>query len=201
MKGRRYVLLDRDGTIIVERNYLSEVEGVELLPGSAAGLRRMSAAGFGLAVVTNQSGIGRGYFDEARVAAIHDRMESLLGQAGVRLDGIFVCPHTPDDGCECRKPRTGLVKTAALELGFDPAEAIVIGDKASDIELGMRLGARTVLVRTGYGAEVEKLAQVVPGLVANDLEEAASLLIDGAEPARRGPASTQGSSRRTEVTR
>src|SRR5262245_39345312 len=152
MPPRRFVLLDRDGTINAERHYLSDPGQLELLPGVAAGLAEMQRLGLGLVVVTNQSGIARGYFSDARLAEIHNRMGALLHSAGVHLDGIYVCPHGPDDGCEGRKPLPGLVTHAAGELGFDPAQAFVIGDKPCDIELGREVGATTLLVRTGYGA-------------------------------------------------
>ena len=119
MSQRRFVLLDRDGTLIVERNYLSDPDQVELIPGAAAGLRRLAARGLGLVLVTNQSGIGRGFFDAARLAEIHERLTALLRAERVELDGIYVCPHHPDQACDCRKPRPALVLRAAAELGFD----------------------------------------------------------------------------------
>jgi D-glycero-D-manno-heptose 1,7-bisphosphate phosphatase len=155
MMQRRFVVMDRDGTLIVERHYLSDLEQVELLPNVAEGLRQLSAMGLGLVVLTNQSAIGRGFFDEARLEQIHQRLRELLAAEGVQLDGIYFCPHLPDDHCECRKPRTGLMERAAKELGFDPAAAFVIGDKPCDVELGQRVGATTFLVRTGYGAQHE----------------------------------------------
>lgn len=156
MQARRFVLLDRDGTLIAERNYLACVEDVELLPGAAPGLRLLNQAGLGLAVVTNQSGLGRGYFDWAALDAIHARMTQLLADEDVTLAGIYVCPHVPDDGCACRKPQPGLAHRAAAELHFELAASFVIGDKPCDIELGRRLGAVTFLVRTGYGAHWER---------------------------------------------
>jgi D-glycero-D-manno-heptose 1,7-bisphosphate phosphatase len=175
--ARRFVLLDRDGTINAERNYLSSPGQLSLLPGAAAGLRALRGLGLGLVVVTNQSGVARGYFDEGQLTSIHERLHELLGAAGVELDGIYYCPHAPDDGCACRKPREGLALSAARELGFRPEECFVIGDKACDIELGNRLGATTVLVRTGHGekAAAQLLAnpglrpqpdQIVPNLIA-----------------------------------
>jgi D-glycero-D-manno-heptose 1,7-bisphosphate phosphatase len=152
VKVRPFVLLDRDGTLIVERHYLARAEDVELLPLTAPGLRLMQAAGLGLAVLTNQSGLGRGYFDWAALHAVHARMTQLLAQEGVSLDGIYVCPHTPEADCNCRKPRPGLVQWAAAELHFDPSKSFVVGDKPCDIELGRRVGAIAILVRTGYGA-------------------------------------------------
>ena len=176
MKNRPFAMLDRDGTIIVERHYLAEPRQVELIPGAADGLHRLVEMGFGLVVVTNQSGIGRGYFDRERVDLIHRRMSELLTAEGVRLDGIYFCPHRPEDDCDCRKPRAGLIKTAAEELGFDPQAGVVIGDNVCDIELGRRIGATTLLVRTGYGAEVASRASVEPDVVVDDLSAAAQFI-------------------------
>lgn len=156
MRARRFVLLDRDGTLIAERNYLARAEDVELLPAAARGLHLLNQSGLGLAVLTNQSGLGRGYFDWAALDAIHARMTQLLAGEDVSLAGIYVCPHVPDDGCACRKPQPGLAYRAAAELHFDPAASFVIGDKPCDIELGRRLDAVTFLVRTGYGASWER---------------------------------------------
>jgi D-glycero-D-manno-heptose 1,7-bisphosphate phosphatase len=173
MSPRRFVLLDRDGTLIVEKHYLSDPEQVELIAGAAEGLRRLAARGLGLAIVTNQSGIGRGYFDAARLAEIHARVLRELRAEGVEIDGIFVCPHHPDDRCACRKPRTGLALRAAAELGFDPARAFVVGDMASDVALGRALGATSLLVRTGHGAETLARGEARPDHVVDDLREAA----------------------------
>lgn len=156
MRKRRFVLLDRDGTLIRECDYLSRVEDVELLPGAARGLRLLNHVGLGLAVLTNQSGLSRGYFDQAALNTIHGRLTRLLAHEGVSLARIYVCPHSPDDGCDCRKPQLGLAQRAAAELDFNPARSFVIGDKPCDIELGRRLGATTFLVRTGYGARWER---------------------------------------------
>ena len=174
MTKRKFVALDRDGTIIVERRYLSSPDQVELLPGAAAGLRAMRALGLGLVLVTNQSALARGYFDMARLEATHDRLRELLAAEDVQLDGIYVCPHVPEDGCDCRKPLPGLLLQASREFGFDAADALVIGDKPCDIELGQAVGATTLLVRTGYGAEHEAARTVIPDHVADDLVEAAN---------------------------
>ncbi len=176
MGQRRFVALDRDGTVIAERHYLSDPEQVELLGGAAEGLRRMRGLGLGLVLVTNQSAVGRGYFDLARLDEIHRRLRELLAAEGVSLDGIYYCPHTPDDGCTCRKPRPRMLEAAARELGFDPARAFVVGDKECDVELGRGVGATTLLVRTGYGARLAAAGRAGADYVVDDLTEAARVV-------------------------
>lgn len=176
--ARRFVLLDRDGTLNVERHYLADPDQLELLPGVVAGLRHLRAVGLGLLVLTNQSGVGRGYFDRAAVDRVHDRLREMLAVAGVPLDGIYVCPHGPDDGCACRKPAVGLAVAAAAEHGFDPAECFVVGDKAADVRLGRNLGATAVLVRTGYGEATLRDEAVSADYVAADLLDAAGWIVE-----------------------
>ena len=176
MENKIFVLLDRDGTIIKECHYLSEPDLVELLPEAAEGMRQFQAMGLGLVVVTNQSPIGRGLFDENCLERIHQRLRSLLSIEGVHLDGIYYCPHVPDDRCLCRKPNTGMVDTAVQELSFDPKNSFMIGDKSCDIQLGQQVGAKTFLVRTGYGAEVAKDPSVNPDYVVDSLREAACIV-------------------------
>ena len=173
---RGVVVLDRDGTINVERHYLADPAQVELLAGAAEGLRHLRDLGLELIVVTNQSGVGRGYFTEDTLAAIHARLVECLAAEGVELGGIYVCPHVPADGCRCRKPGPGLLEQAARERGFEPRAAFVIGDKASDIELGRRAGSTTLLVRTGYGSEVAGAGDVIADHVVEDLREAARVI-------------------------
>lgn len=176
MMPRRFVVLDRDGTIVVERGYLSDPEQVQLIPGVGEGLRKLRALGLGLAVITNQSAVGRKYFDLARLQQIHQRMAELLAAEQVELDAIYVCPHTPDDGCQCRKPLPGLMEQASREQGFDPAASFVIGDKPCDIELGRRCQATTFLVRTGYGAEYAAAGTVAADYVVDDVAGAAQVI-------------------------
>lgn len=180
------VILDRDGTILVERDYLSSPEEVELLPNAVRGLRRMVELGYRLVLVTNQSGIGRGLFGVSQLAAVNARMEELLRDEGIQIAGIWYCPHHPDDKCACRKPNTKLVEEAADALGFDPRRSIVIGDKASDMQLGKRIGATTILVRTGYGAQTAVGGNGKSDRVANDLLEAAHI-VAGLPAAADGP--------------
>jgi D-glycero-D-manno-heptose 1,7-bisphosphate phosphatase len=132
--------------------------------------------GLGLIVVTNQSGIGRGFFDTKRLELIHERLSQLLEEEGVRLDGIYFCPHVPEDDCECRKPKTGMLESAGKELNFDPRTCFVVGDKASDIGLGKNAGATTLLVRTGYGAQVDGDGQADPDCAVSSLLEATQVI-------------------------
>jgi D-glycero-D-manno-heptose 1,7-bisphosphate phosphatase len=176
MKRRQFVVLDRDGTIIVERHYLSDPRQIELLPGAVRGLREMLAMGLGLVVVTNQSAVGRGFFDEAHLGLIHRRFGELLDREGIRLEGIYFCTHTPEDDCPCRKPKPGLIERAASDLDFDLQASFVIGDKPADIEMGKQVRATTFLVRTGYGADFVGDPGVSPDYLADDLWEAAQTI-------------------------
>jgi len=167
--SRPFVLLDRDGTINVEKHYLSDPEQVALYPGAAAALKRLRELGYGLAVVTNQSGVGRGYFGLDAVERVHDRLREMLASEGASIDAFFICPHGPDQACDCRKPLPGLARQAMKTFGFDPKRAVMIGDKAADIGLGQAIGAATILVRTGWGADAEKARDCTPDVVVDDL--------------------------------
>jgi D-glycero-D-manno-heptose 1,7-bisphosphate phosphatase len=162
---RRLALIDRDGTIIVDKVYLSDPGGIEFAPGAIEGLRLLRDTGFALVLITNQSGIARGYFDRARLEQIHDRLRSMLAVEGLRLEAIYVCPHGPDDGCDCRKPAPGMVRSAMRDLGFGPAEAVVIGD--SDADMGAAAAAGVAALRVGSGGK-----SVPIGAAADFLEAA-----------------------------
>ena len=172
-RARRFAIVDRDGTVIVEKNYLSSPEQVELLPNAAAGLKCLREMGLGVVMVTNQSGIGRGYFNMEQVERVNGRIRELLQQEGTDIGAIYGCPHTPEENCECRTPRPGLKLQAAREFGFDPAAAFVIGDKDCDIDAGRRCGAATFLVQTGYGRQHLENGWAKPDFVVNGLAEAA----------------------------
>jgi histidinol-phosphate phosphatase family protein len=174
--ARPFIFLDRDGTLIVERNYLSDPAQVELLPQVPEGLRALREMGYGLVVVTNQAGVGRGYYTLDAMHACNQRMRNLLAEHGLTLDGIYFCPHAPDAGCDCRKPLPGMALAAARDHAIELARSIVIGDKACDIDLGKAIGARTMLVRTGYGACEEAAGTCSPDDVANDLMDAARII-------------------------
>ena len=174
----RIAFLDRDGTIMEDGHYLRDPGEVRLIPNAARGLKRLKALGFVLLVVSNQSGVGRGYFGEDDVRAVNDRLQELLAAEGVELDGFYWCPHAPEDGCACRKPLPGLVHAVEAELAeagrdFDPANCVVVGDKTCDVDLGRNVGALAVLVRTGKGAAHEQHDDCRPDLVADDLADAA----------------------------
>ena len=173
---RRYVVLDRDGTLNVEKTYLSDPEELELLPGVTAGLKLLQTHGFGLVVLSNQSGIGRGILSREIVEKIHLRLRELLQREGVNLESIYYCPHTPEQNCACRKPSPAMIHQAAKDLNFDPQESFVVGDKCSDIEMGRRVNAVTVLVLTGYGKQAT-FGLEKPDFVAENFANAAALIV------------------------
>jgi D-glycero-D-manno-heptose 1,7-bisphosphate phosphatase len=170
------VLIDRDGTINAEKHYLSSPDQIELLPGAAAGIRRLRELGLTVVVVTNQSAIGRGLFGADQLARIHERLLELLQPEQAVPHAIYVCPHHPDAGCSCRKPAPGLAHQAAVEFGASLADSFVVGDKACDMELGKRIGATTVLVRTGYGQQVVRAGTAPADHVVENLLAAARLI-------------------------
>jgi D-glycero-D-manno-heptose 1,7-bisphosphate phosphatase len=177
--SRRFVLLDRDGTINEEIGYVLRPEELRLIPGAVEGLRTLQDLGLGLVLLTNQSPIGRGMLTPAELVRIHDRLRTLLAEGGVRLDGIEHCPHHPDDGCRCRKPGTLMVERAAAALGFEPAQSWVVGDHGFDLRLGRAVGARTILVRTGHGErEIASGAASDADHVVADLRRAADVIRD-----------------------
>ena len=178
---RPAVFLDRDGTIAEEVGYLNQVSRFRLLPGVAAAIRMLNEAELPVIVATNQSGVGRGYFPESLVKEVHDLMRGLLLSEGARLDGVYYCPHVSADGCECRKPKTGMFEQAARELRIDLKNSFMVGDRYGDIEAANRVGAHSVLVRTGYGEgelawHAEKWPKQ-PEFVAGNLEAAAKWIL------------------------
>ena len=183
MTSRPAVFLDRDGTLTDEVGYVNHPSRLRLLPRSADAIRRLNTAGVPAVVVTNQAGIARGYFSQDVLDAVNATLVTQLAGAGAHLDGLYVCPHHPSEGeppyratCECRKPRPGLLRRAAAELGLDLTRSTMIGDKPSDLAPGREVGAATVLVLTGYGrGEWEYRRdrfEVKPDHVADDLLDA-----------------------------
>ncbi|WHZ25174.1 MAG: ADP-heptose--lipooligosaccharide heptosyltransferase II [Nitrospira sp.] len=166
------VFLDRDGTLNEDTGYVKSPDEMKLLPGVGSALVRLKQAGARLVVVTNQSGVGRGYFTSTDLEAIHARLRSLLAGDGVVLDGLYVCPHHPDDRCHCRKPARAMVDRAIAELQVDVSRSYVIGDSARDVELAKQVGAQSLLVMTGPSG-TEALADLTArGLPPDHVAEA-----------------------------
>jgi len=178
---RPAVFLDRDGTIIADRHYLADPEGVELLPGAAAAVARLNGAGWFTCLVTNQSGIGRGLFTEAQYRAVHARLEEELAAASARLDAHYHSPLAPDDPDphETRKPGAGLFRRAAREHGLELARSVFIGDRLRDVAAASAVGGRALLVRSPQS----ELDRVPPGVeVVETLGEAVERVLGGVAP-------------------
>jgi len=179
--GRRAVFLDRDGTIAEEVGYLNHASRFRMFPFVAPAIRRFNEAGMPVIVVSNQSGVGRGYFPELLVHTVNEMMRQQLAETGAKLDAIYYCPHTSADNCTCRKPKTGMLDRAAREHALDLQQSFVVGDRYGDIELANHVHARSVLVRTGYG-EGELTWHSAnwpsqPDFVADDLTQAADWIL------------------------
>jgi D-glycero-D-manno-heptose 1,7-bisphosphate phosphatase len=179
--ARRAVFLDRDGTLIVEKNYLSDPAQVELLPGVSRALKRLQDAGFRLFLVTNQSGIGRGYYTVEDMHRVHERLRELLATDGVRIDRIYFAPEAPEQPSRGRKPSPQFLFDARDEFGLDLGHSYLMGDKLIDLECGWHAGVRrSLLVRTGYGAETEAKAadRLAQATVLDDLPAAADWILE-----------------------
>jgi D-glycero-D-manno-heptose 1,7-bisphosphate phosphatase len=183
---RAAVFLDRDGTMIEDVGYLDALSRIAFYPWTVDAIRALNHAGFPVVVVTNQSGIARGLFSEAFVAETHRAIDARLAAGGARVDAYYYCPHHPDGSvtafatvCDCRKPGRGLIDRAARDLGLDPARSFVVGDKWVDVQLGRAVGARAILVRTGYGAAAERRPPdgVAADAVVDNLAAAASWIL------------------------
>ncbi len=187
------VFLDRDGTINEQMGYINHISRFHLLPGAAAAIRRLNEKDIPVVVVTNQSGLARGYFPEELLVAVHQKMEEQLAAEGAHIDGLYICPHHPEakeerfrKNCSCRKPKTGLLEQAAQEMHLDLNQSFVVGDRWSDLRCGERVGATPILVLSGYGRGDQQYIgptqQVQPAYVANDLPAAVSWIISQIEP-------------------
>lgn len=154
MNPRRAVFLDRDNTINYDPGYLSDPASVRLLPGAAEGLRMLQAHGLPLVLISNQAGVGRGYFSEAMLHAVHARLVEVLAAEDIRLHAFYYCLHAPSDACFCRKPAPGMLQQAAREHNFNLPCSFMVGDKPSDVEAGRRAGCRTVLIGGMQNEEV-----------------------------------------------
>jgi D-glycero-D-manno-heptose 1,7-bisphosphate phosphatase len=180
------IFLDRDGTIIVEKKYLRDTANLEFLPGAIPGLRKLAATGLPLYIFTNQAGVAHGYFNEEALNQIHFFMVAKLKQAGVKLRGIYYCPHHSQAeiesyrcNCVCRKPNPGLLQLAAFRDHLDLEQSYIIGDKLSDLSAGKRVAAKTALVLTGYGLKESTMitAETFPDFIGPNLETIAEWII------------------------
>jgi len=181
------VFLDRDGTICEEVGYIHSKDQLRLIPGAAEAIRRLNRRGIKTVVITNQSGVARGFFSEEQLRAIHEEFLHLLREEGARLDGIYYCPHHPTEGqepylrvCECRKPSPGLLKKAAEELDIDLEASFMVGDHFADVAAGLAVGGKGILVLTGHGEKTlgEKATWTVsPSWIAQDLAAAVDWIL------------------------
>ena len=180
------VFLDRDGTLVEEAGYLDRLERLQFFPYSVDAVRTLNRAGFPVVIVTNQAGVARGIFREDFVAEAHRHITERLERGGARVDGFYYCPHHPEASieryrlaCDCRKPQPGLLHRAASDLNLDLRRSFVIGDRWHDLEAGQAVGARGVLVRTGYGRTEESSpkAGVVPAAIVDTLIAAVSWIL------------------------
>ena len=176
MHKKKVVFLDRDGTINVDSGFVCQWEDWEWIAGAREGMKRLQEAGFLLAVVTNQTGIGHGLYTEEDMQKVHKHMEGELVREGIKLAAVFYCPHRRDGGCGCRKPATGMIEQAERLLGpIDYEQSWMIGDKVADVEMGKRKGMRTALIRSHYWQEDDIDKQ--PDIVVDSLLEAAERIV------------------------
>jgi D-glycero-D-manno-heptose 1,7-bisphosphate phosphatase len=185
MTGPRAVFLDKDGTLVVDVPYNVEPGRIELAPGAEQGLPLLHEAGYRLHVVSNQSGVARGYFPESALEGVEDRLREILGALGVPLAGFAHCPHHPEGTvvpyareCDCRKPEPGMIVKTLRAEGLDPARSWLVGDILDDIEAGRRAGCRTVLIDNGNETEWVLTPDRSPHFRASDLAEAARLIVE-----------------------
>jgi len=184
--GKSGVFLDRDGTLLEEAGYLDRLERLVFFPYAIDAVRLLNRAGFPVVVVTNQAGIARGIFKESFVAAAHRHISDRLAAAGARVDAFYYCPHHPEavveefrQVCDCRKPQPGMLTRAAADLDLALDRSFVVGDRWHDLEAGQRVGARTLLVRTGYGRteEAAPMAHVQPSAIVDNVIDAVSWIL------------------------
>ena len=168
--------MDRDGTLIKDKKYLSSKDGLEFLPMTISALKYLSKTDFRLIIATNQSGISRGYFTEDALKQIHKDMLSRLDEKDVRIDAIYHCPHGPDEGCICRKPKTGMVERAKKDFDLNLKKCYFIGDKSDDVLTGINSGCKSILVKTGQSI-FNNMGNIKPDYVAIDLLDVAYWII------------------------
>ncbi len=174
--GRPAVFVDRDNTIIVDVGFGKNPGMVKLLPRAAEGLRRLADAGFAIVIVTNQSGLGRGYFKQWELDEVHARLREELRAQGADFHALYYCPHRPDEGCQCRKPRPGLILRAASEMDLDLASSFTVGNSDSDLLAGKAAGTRTILISKNSGGPIAGSMEQAD-FIAPDLAKAAHVIL------------------------
>jgi D-glycero-D-manno-heptose 1,7-bisphosphate phosphatase len=177
---RKAIFLDRDGTVSEDTGYMTDPTIYKVFPWSGQAVRRINESGMLAVLITNQSGVERGYFTEETVRAFHAVLTAELARCSAHLDAIYFCPHRPETGCDCRKPKAGMVRQAALELGIDLAESFIVGDRYLDVETARAAGMRAALVRTGHGAEELEMYRdslFQPNVVADNLLSAVEAIL------------------------
>lgn len=177
MSKRPAVFVDRDGTLIREKNYLDDPAKLKLIAGSVQALKALKKAGYKVVVITNQSGVGRGYFTLATLKRIHARLNTVLKAAGAPVDGLFVCIHSPEKNCPCRKPKPLLVTRAAKALKLDLSRSYLVGDSTADIGCAENAGVTGILVRTGKGGRDKKCPKARPVRRCRNLAAAARWIL------------------------
>jgi D-glycero-D-manno-heptose 1,7-bisphosphate phosphatase len=174
--------MDRDGTVSEEIGYMYHSDLYRPFAWAGEAIRRINESGMKAILITNQSGVERGYFPESMVHAVHDVLRAQLARCNAHLDGIYYCPHQPDAGCECRKPKPGMIFQAAREMNIDVTQSFMIGDRYLDVEVGRAAGAKSILVRTGDGvAELEQYRDCPyqPDYIADNLLDAVDAILNG----------------------
>ncbi len=182
---KRAVFLDRDGVITQEPpHYAHRLDQLKLIPKSIEAIKLLNENKFGVIIVSNQSGIARGYYGEKDLMRFNNAMNELLNKSGAHIDAMYYCPHHPEAkteryrvNCDCRKPKPGMLKMAEKELNIDLKQSFVVGDRWSDIEAGKRVECRTIIVRTGYNLEKLKTNEITCDYVANDLYDAVEYIL------------------------
>jgi len=201
-KLRPVIFLDRDGTVTDEVGYINHISRAKIYPYAPEAIRLLKSTGLPVIIVTNQSGVGRGYFTEEIVNQVHRMVQDALQAAGTSVDAFYFCPHHPSAAiekyrqqCGCRKPGTGMPEQAAEQFGIDLAASYVVGDTYRDMQMGFNIGARTILLMTGYGrGEYEYRRQSwprMPDLIAENLLEAARLVLEELNVVADAGAATQ----------
>ena len=183
---RPAVFLDRDGTLLEEAGYLDRIERLVFFPFAVDAVRLLNRAGLAVVIVTNQSGVGRGMYEESFVLQAHDVISARMQEGGARVDGFYYCPHHPEaeieryrQACDCRKPAPGMLRRAAADLGLDLSRSFTVGDKWTDVQVGQAAGATGILVRTGYGRSSEAAPRpgVRPSAVVDDVIAATAWIL------------------------